>query len=241
MRLRLRYAKVGKVRFTSHRDTARIWERALRRASLPVALSGGYTPRPKVSFGLALPTGTESIAEYVDVDLVRPLGPDELGAVVDRLTPTLPVGFTVLAAAAVEPSDRSLQEAVTSVTWELQAPAGVDVAAVAARLSAAEELPIDRERKGHRHRDDIRPQLLALRAGGGPTLVADLATVGRGVRPAELAELAFPEADPFAVRALRTHQWIEHDGRRRELLALDFDVRAAVGAGAVVVPTEVGA
>lgn len=241
MRLRLRYAKVGKVRFTSHRDTARVWERALRRASLPVALSGGYTPRPRVSFGLALPTGTESIAEYVDVDLVRELDDDELAAVADRLTPMLPVGFTVLAGAAVEAGAASLQEAVTSVTWELQAPAGVDVAAVAERLWAAEELSIERERKGQRHRDDIRPQILALRAGGGQTLVADLATVGRSIRPAELAELAFPEAEPLAVRALRTHQWIEHDGRRREVLALDFDVRAAVGAGAVVVPTEVGA
>jgi len=72
IKLRIRATKLGKVRFTSHRDAARLWERALRRADLPVAASEGFTPRPKISFGLALPTGAESTAEYVDVDLREP-------------------------------------------------------------------------------------------------------------------------------------------------------------------------
>ena len=58
--VRLRYAKVGKVRWTSHRDAARIWERALRRAGLAVAYTEGFSPRPRLHFGLALPTGYES-------------------------------------------------------------------------------------------------------------------------------------------------------------------------------------
>lgn len=69
MRLRICFSKIGKIRFTSHRDTARIWERGLRRAGLPVAYSEGFTPRPRISFGLALPTGYESEAEYLDVEL----------------------------------------------------------------------------------------------------------------------------------------------------------------------------
>ena len=69
MKLRIRSTKIGKVRFTSHRDAARLWERALRKAQLPVAATEGFTPRPKISFGLALPTGAESIAEYVDIEL----------------------------------------------------------------------------------------------------------------------------------------------------------------------------
>lgn len=68
-RIRLRFTKLGKVRWTSHRDVARMWERALRRAGLPVAYSGGFSPHPLLSFGLALPTGCESTAEYVDVAL----------------------------------------------------------------------------------------------------------------------------------------------------------------------------
>lgn len=69
VRLRLRYAKQGKIRFTSQRDVARMWERALRRSGLPVAWSEGFSPRPLLSFGLALPTGAASLGEYVDVRL----------------------------------------------------------------------------------------------------------------------------------------------------------------------------
>ena len=68
-RVRIRFAKLGKIRWTSHRDVARMWERAFRRVELPLAYSAGFSPRPKVSFGLALPTGHESVAEYLDVEL----------------------------------------------------------------------------------------------------------------------------------------------------------------------------
>jgi radical SAM-linked protein len=84
VRLRLRYSKLGKVRFVSHRDGARLWERAVRRVGLPVAYTEGFTPRPKLSFGLALPTGAESVAEYIDLDLVE-------GADVDPAPPTFPM------------------------------------------------------------------------------------------------------------------------------------------------------
>ena len=69
MRIRVRFVKVGKVRWTSHRDLARVWERAIRRVALPVAYSQGFSPRPKVHFGLALSTGHESLAEYLDIDV----------------------------------------------------------------------------------------------------------------------------------------------------------------------------
>ena len=57
MRIRFRFSKLGKIRFTSQRDVARMWERALRRAGLPLAYTEGFSPRPQLSFGLALPTG----------------------------------------------------------------------------------------------------------------------------------------------------------------------------------------
>ena len=79
-RLRVRFSKLGKVRWTSHRDVARMWERALRRSGLPVAYSGGFSPHPLLSFGLALPTGCESTAEYLDVILDPARAADEPGA-----------------------------------------------------------------------------------------------------------------------------------------------------------------
>jgi len=227
MRLRVRYAKLGKVRFTSHRDTARIWERAMRRAAVPVATSAGFTPRPRLSFGLALPTGAESIAEYLDVEVPDgALSPDDLVGLPGRLDPMLPAGFAVLAVAEPDPGAGSLQESVTSVTWELGAPERCDLEATVGRVLGAGSLPIERERKGQRRVDDIRPAIHSLTLDGTTTLVAEVATVGRGLRPAELAAVAFPGVDVRALRALRTHQWIEHDGDRREVLPLPVVVPA---------------
>jgi radical SAM-linked protein len=223
----VRYTKLGKVRFTSHRDTARIWERALRRARLPVATSGGFTPRPRVSFGLALPTGAESLAEYLDVELADGAAAAALRAEIDglpdRLTAVLPVGFTALVARTLDPGAGSLQDVVTSVTWELSPPAGLDTscAGAADRLLSAETLPLERERKGERRVDDVRPLIVSLATSAdGKTMIARLATVGRSLRPGELATLAFPGTDPGGVRVLRTHQWIEQDGTGREVLSL---------------------
>src|SRR4029453_1185871 len=96
-RCRIRFAKRGKVRFTSHRDLARIWERALRRAEVPIAYTEGFSPRPKLSFGLALSTGHESEGEYLDVALRTAPGDDELAALPGRLAPALPDGVEVQA------------------------------------------------------------------------------------------------------------------------------------------------
>jgi radical SAM-linked protein len=226
VKLRIRSTKLGKVRFVGHRDVARLWERTLRKAGLPLASSAGFTPRPKLSFGLALPVGAESLAEYVDVELRDGAGagvvPEvDLAELPATLSAALPVGLDVTAVAERPDPDTSLQDAVTSCTWQLWGP-DVDPRSVVAavdRLLAAERLPIERERKGERRVDDVRPVVLDLHPDAtGSRLVAELATVGRGLRPAELASLAFPGVDPVDVRVLRTHQWIDRDGDRREVL-----------------------
>ena len=230
MKLRVRATKIGKVRFTSHRDAARMWERALRRAGLPVAFTEGFTPRPKISFGLALPTGAESIAEYVDIELQRDIAAADvdLGTLPARLSAALPNGFDVLVAGEREQGIDSLQEAVTSCTWELWSPLlSQQNHRDACRLLESTELVLERERKGKRSADDVRPMILDLRPDPtGDRTIADLATIGRALRPGELAELAYPHIDPRDVRALRTHQWLDHDGTRREVLPLPADVDA---------------
>jgi radical SAM-linked protein len=230
VKLRVRATKLGKVRFTSHRDAARMWERALRRAGLPVAFTEGFTPRPKISFGLALPTGAESIAEYVDIELQRQVAAADvdLETLPGRLTTALPTGFDVLVVGEREPGVESLQEAVTSCTWELWSPLLTSADHLdACRLLQSAELVLERERKGKRSADDVRPMILDLRPDpSGDRMIAELATIGRALRPGELAELAYPDIDARDVRALRTHQWIDHDGSRREVLPLPADVDA---------------
>ena len=225
MRLRIRFAKLGKIRFTSHRDVARIWERALRRSQLPVAYSEGFTPRPKLSFGLALSTSHESNAEYLDVDLDEArAGSVDIEALPGVLTEALPEGLTATAVIEIDKREPSLQHVVTSCTWQIDAD-GVDArtaTGAVARALAAEEIIVTRERKGKQVVDDVRPLVLGLDVEGptddGVRLIAELGTQPRALRPAEL--LGIVDSTLVEQRVLRLHQWTTHaDGARREPVA----------------------
>lgn len=236
MKARLRFSKLGKIRWTSHRDVARMWERAFRRVDLRLAYTEGFSPRPKVSFGLALPTGAESVAEYLDIELADGEQPD-VAALPGRLSPALPVGIDVLAATV--PEERgSLQEVVTSCRWEIEvapaawgeleaAGAGVDVSLqdMVAHALAADSLLVTRERKGQSATDDVRPCILSLAVLDDGLLECELATSGRALRPSELLVALDPRLEP--VRVHRTHQWIQRDGAKWEPVPLPL---AATGA-----------
>ena len=224
--MRFRFSKLGKVRWTSHRDLARMWERAIRRAQLPITYTGGFSPRPKVSFGLALPTGAESVCEYLDAEFaVSPSS--QGGADLDvitlpaRLSPALPAGIDVLAAAVIDDRAVSLQQEVTSCRWEV----GVTGAPAARlhdlvdRLLGAEAAVITRERKGQSVSDDVRPAILSCSVLAPGLLECELATQPRGLRPSEMLRALDPELEESGVR--RTHQWIARDGAQREPLPLD--------------------
>jgi radical SAM-linked protein len=235
----VRFAKQGKIRFISHRDVARMWERALRRSRLPVALSQGYNPHPLLSFGLALPTGCESLGEYLDVRL-EPLpaavGEPPLDQLPALLTDLLPDGITVQAVKPLDMDQNSLQQEVASCDWQLEVlvVAGEKLAERVERVLAASSLRVQRERKGRQTEDDIRPaiQTLALDPQLGSErdedvpahehsngrLRASLATHPRGVRPSDL--VAALGTDVVLARACRTHQWIERDGVRFEPLSV---------------------
>ena len=234
MKVRVRFEKRGKIRFLSHRDLARIWERSLRRAGISVAYSEGFSPRPRLHFGLALSTGHESLGEYLDIDL----GADADVGIEDlpgRVNPFLPAGMVATAAGPVIAGTDSLQQAVTSSSWELEVvgPDRALAAAAVERALAATTLPIVVERKGSPVELDARPAILALdlapESAMAPIpdvtpfrpsamLLAELATQPRSLRPAELVRAL----DPGWVegRVLRTHQWTLVDGARLEPIPL---------------------
>ncbi len=244
-RLRVRYTKTGRIRYTSQRDNARAWERALRRARLPIAYSEGFNPRPLLAFSLALPTGCESGAEYTDLRFAIPgeasVGPvvspeatpadaSAVGALLDSL---LPEGLEVQAAAAIGDDRTSLQEQVTSCSWSVEVTGMTETELVerVEHLLHADSVPIERERKGRRVTDDLRPsiQSLSVEEGGSSPgvlrLGAELATKPRGVRPAELLRGISPTLR--LVRACRRAQWIDHDGIRLEPLTTDGQLLGA--------------
>jgi len=227
--VRLRFTKHGKVRFVGHRDLARSFERSFRIAALPLSFSLGFSPRPKVSLGLALGVGHESDGEYLDLELAEPVDVDALPA---TLTETLPIGVEVSGAVALVPRAPALQEAITTVEYDLR-PAALsspELHAAIEQAMSAEHIPIETTRKGRAVVEDLRPGLRRLELRDD-VVEAEVATQPRGIRPAELIRalrgLAATATGSGEDRVLRTHQWIERDGARHEPLEADRAPRAS--------------
>ena len=234
--VRVKYAKQGKVRWISHRDVARAFERALRIEQLPLAFTLGFSPRPKVSFGLALSTGYESEAEYLDLELSEPVDLEPLPA---RLTAAMPIGLTVVDVVALADRAPALQEVVTAVTWRVEVTdddgAPVPVELLRELVDGARSAPVlevTQVRKGRASISDVRPAIrqLEVHDSAPPTVEMELSTQPRGAKPSEVvAAIAGvrPDGPTLAIgRAVRMHQWIERDGARCE--PLDADTRPHV-------------
>jgi radical SAM-linked protein len=158
-RVRARYVKTGKLRFISAIDLGRVWERALRRADLPIAYSEGFSPHPKISFPDALPLGYASTGEYVELTFGVPVDVGELAA---TLNPALPDGVDILDAVAAPAGVRRLGTLLQASLWQQDYPDGTEPAVLAravAAASAANRLPVERERKGEVTTIDLRPSI----------------------------------------------------------------------------------
>lgn len=114
-KLRIRYAKRGRLRFSSTRDFARALERALRRAGVPMAFSAGFHPHPKISYANAAPTGTASEAEYFEISVTERVDPEALRLALDE---ALPPDLDVIEVVQAGPG--SLAERLEVSLWRLE-------------------------------------------------------------------------------------------------------------------------
>jgi radical SAM-linked protein len=158
-RLRVRYAKRGRLRFTSHRDFSRAFERALVRARIPMAYSSGFNPHPRISYAGAAPTGAASEAEYLEIGLAQVVDP---ASVLEDLDEALPEGLDLVS--VVEGAPGSLADRLEVSRWHVDlAGAATDVVerAVASFL-AAPSITVERMTKKGLRTFDTRAAVLAL-------------------------------------------------------------------------------
>lgn len=163
-RLRVRYAKRGRLRFTSHRDISRAVERAVRRAGIPVAYSAGFSPHPKISYAGAAPTGVASEAEYLEIGVTAPCDPHQVRQSLDE---SLPLGLDVLD--VVEAGPGGLADRLEVSDWEVRLPgADRELAEVAAEKFLAEgTVEVERLTKKGPRRFDARQAVLGLAVSDG--------------------------------------------------------------------------
>ena len=197
-RLRIRYAKRGRLRFTSHRDFSRAFERAVFRARLPMAYSSGFNPHPRISYAGAAPTGAASEAEYLEIALAEVVAPEDVRR---DLAQALPDGLDVVE--VVDGGTGSLADLLQASRWTavLAVPADRAAAAVEAFL-AVTSVPVERMTKKGLRTFDCREAVVALSVrplDAGSELDLTLRHAVPAVRPddvlsglAEVAGLVLP-------------------------------------------------
>jgi radical SAM-linked protein len=178
-RLRVHFAKRGRLRFTSHRDFQRVFERAVRRAGVPVAYSAGFSPHPKISYIGAAATGAASEAEYLEISLTQAWAPSDVQKTLDD---ALPPGFDIIEVVEPVTGARPLADRIDASHW-LVMLGGVSTATLARAIDAflaAESVPVERVLKDGRRTLDARSAVVGLPARGVPVGSADGATGADG-------------------------------------------------------------
>lgn len=180
-RLRVRYTKRGRMRFSSHRDVSRAVERAVFRAAVPMAYSSGFHPHPRISYAGASPTGAASEAEYLELGLAEVRDPQAVGRELDA---ALPEGLDV--AAVAESAGGSLADLLEASEWQIALP-GLEPTAAAAAVDvflAADSVEVERMTKKGMRTFDCRAAVVRLAATGGEAAPVGLHLVLRHTTPA---------------------------------------------------------
>ena len=164
-RLRIRYAKRGRLRFTSHRDFSRAFERAVFRARIPMAYSSGFNPHPRISYAGAAPTGSASEAEYLEIALAEVIDPARAHADLDA---ALPDGLDVIE--VVQSAGGSMADRLEGSWWRItlrDTPADDALRAVEALL-ATDEIIVERMTKKGVRSFDARAAITSLVLADSP-------------------------------------------------------------------------
>lgn len=162
MRLAVKFTKEAPVRFVSHLDVQRLFQRAFRRARLPLAYSQGFNPHPLISFATALSVGMTSAGEYLDVILTEPMTPEDF---VKNVSPHLPNGVRIVEAFDLGDSRKSLTSAMRSARYRAVAsiPEELEKRALSDALAGflSGEIIVQKKTKGGVKPTDIRPMVIS--------------------------------------------------------------------------------
>jgi radical SAM-linked protein len=205
-RIRIVFNKKGDLRFLGHLEMARMFERACRRARIPLSFTGGYSPKPRITFALSLPTGTEALAEWLDLELSEAWSPEE---VMRKLNGQLPPGIRVVESWKVPVDVPALNGRVRFMNYEALLPeSGSDLDARIQDLMSRSSVPVVRLKKGKERTLDLKDYLFSMGSSDDRTLVFTIALKGEegSARPQEVLQaLLGSDGDVLAdVRLTRT-------------------------------------
>jgi radical SAM-linked protein len=182
------FRKGDDARFLSHLDLTAMLEYAVRRAGLPVSLSEGFSPRPRLSVAASLALGYVGEAELFELTLRDSVAPTAVG---ERLSAVLPAGIQIVSVEKVEPGAKSAASRLQSAVYRIDLPAPVDdLQQRIEDLLRRPSLEVEEPRDGHVRRRDLRPMLLRLHEVSPASLRLEVRMDGEGsMRPEQVLAL----------------------------------------------------
>lgn len=206
-KLRIQYARRGRLRYSSTRDFGRALERALRRSGVPMAYSAGFHPHPKISYANGAPTGAASEAEYFEISVIEEVDPDAVAVALDS---ALPEGLDIVSVVEARPG--ALADLLQASRWHLEFPgvAPEELERVIEAFLAREHVEVQRMFKRGMKTFDARGPVLSAFTGVGDDGCAILTMVVRHTTPATrpddvltaLRAIGFAPATPARVTRL---------------------------------------
>jgi radical SAM-linked protein len=197
---RVRFSKTGRLRFLSHHDLMRLFERAMRRSGLPLRMTEGYNPHPVISFPTALGLGFESLDEVMEFELTSWVAPRQIEK---QLGAQMPEGVAVLSAEAFERRRRSCVE---FVEYEASCPGRAEGLAEGIRAFLdRKECPVERVSDKGSKTVEIRQYVMAVEHEGERVMMRIRVTDQGTARPDEvLRAVGIPDDDRIRIRKTYT-------------------------------------
>ena len=233
MILRTRFKKIGYLKYLSHLDLVRLFTRTFSKAGIPIKFSEGFNPHPKFSIGNPLPLGTESLAEYMDVELAEVIKPEIF---IERMNKALPEGIQLMDCRMIEKGP-SLTSIIAWSHYDIrfvseQSGEVIDVEGALSRWNKLSEVYISKKKKKGKKKVerqlDIVPLIGNLTYKGmdsdGFHIISGLLKSGESgnLKPIELIEAMDRELelniDLDMVMIKRLEVFADEDGEIKELV-----------------------
>ena len=207
-RLRITFGKSGTLKYTSSLDIAKIWERILRRADLPILYTQGFNTRPRIQLAMPLPLGITSECEIIDVALREPIELDE-SKLIPILLSVSPKGLDIFSIEEIEIWVSAMQSLVLSAEYRLRFEDGIDKNYLQEKVDSIlnqETIIVEKVRKRKRSVIDLRPLIISLHVDNENDLIAHLSVGDRGnMRPDQLIEQMGLQDEYISVHRYKLH------------------------------------
>ena len=207
-RLRITFGKSGSLKYTSNLDVAKIWERVLRRAELPILYTQGFNTRPRIQLAMPLPLGITSECEILDISLRQRIDFDQ-SELRQQLLSVSPPGLSILAIDDLDLRAATLHSLIESAEYRIRFLDTMDPACLRQKIDDIlnrDKIIIDRVRRRKRSVMDIRPLILDLYLEDSGDLIAHLSVGDRGnLRPDQVLELMDLQGTHLDVHRYRLH------------------------------------